>query len=135
MTNGRSIRDAHPTPDGFRRPAKLLMTMLTIAVGACAADAPPAQIRTTEATARVIVRFRAGVPEPASAASLSSLAARAGVPRITLIRQMSGDAYVMEVACGASSGSDPCPAAIARIGAVETVQFVEVDRRERIQSP
>ena len=64
-----------------------------------------------------------------------ALAARADVQRITLIRPMSGDAYVVEVACGDAGDGDPCGAAIARLAAVESVRFAEADRRERIRVP
>lgn len=84
-------------------------------------------------TARVIVRFAPDVADPVDPAFLSALAASARVARIELIRPMSGDSYVMLIACddpAQRSTIEPCNAAIARVGAVASVLMIEPDGRE-----
>ena len=114
--------------------ATILMTILMAsAVGACAADAPGTA---PEPAVRVIVRFKPIVADPLDPDFLARLANTVRVKRIDAIRPMSGDAYVLQVACTDPQGSradDPCASALARLGAADAVLSVEVDRRERHQ--
>ncbi len=113
------------------------MTILMVCgTFACTAGAQGGPEPLAVASARVIVRFKATVTDPTDRVFLASLATRANVARIGLIRPMSGDAYVMEVACTDlhdGRAGDPCAAAIARLGATDAVAFVEADRREKIR--
>ena len=104
-----------------------------VAQGCVAAPAAPSP------EARVIVRFRAGSPDPSDAAFRARLASRAHVSRVDLLRPMSGGAYVMTVACAnpdettIPSASDPCASALDRLAATEWVTSIETDGREKHQ--
>ena len=103
----------------------------TVTLVACAAPPAPA----VEPTARVIVRFRPGVADPTNPAFLAGLAARANVTRIETIRPMSGESFVMQVACAdprTTPAPDACDAALVRLGAVDAILFIERDRKDRI---
>lgn len=106
--------------------------LVAIAVAGCASAAPPAA---PESTVRVIARFKADVPDPLDPAFLTRLADRSRVARIDPVRPMSGDAYVLQVACAdpraAQSVVDPCTAAIARLSRSDAVLGIEIDRREK----
>ena len=110
-----------------------LLATIVAAQGCVAASSAP------NPEARVIVRFRPGSPEPADAAFRARLAASAHVTRVDLLHPMSGDAYVMTVACAnpdaatTSNGSDACATAIKRLGATEWVLSIENDGREKHQ--
>ncbi len=106
----------------------------TTIVGAQGCVAAPS---TTGPEARVIVRFRPGSPDPSDAAFRARLASSAQVSRVDLLRAMSGDAYVMRVACAdphsaaTSNPANACASAIARLGASEWVMSIENDGHER----
>lgn len=133
MTTDGEYERMAPVHDRRLRTLIALTTMAIVSsVSACAADAPVVPM----ATARVIIRFVAGTEDPQGAAFLARLAAQARVTGIDAIRPMSGDAFVMQVACVDPRDPlavDPCTAALARLGRVEGVVGVEIDRRERIR--
>ncbi len=107
--------------------------VMTVAL-ACTACAAPVEPVTAEA--RVIVRLKAGTPDPADPVFREALARTAGVERIDFIRPMSGDAYVLQVGCpdvDPGRRNDPCAAALDRLGKTDAVLSIEADRRERIK--
>ncbi len=107
----------------------LLIALAGIAGCAVANSATPM----TANSARVIVRFAPDVVDPADPAFLARLAASARVGRIDLIRPMSGDSYVMRIACDDSPQrpvAGACEAAIARVRAAASVLMIEPDGRE-----
>ena len=110
-----------------------MLATIAVAQGCVAASSTPSP------EARVIVRFRPGSPEPGDAAFRARLASSAHVTRLDLVRPMSGDAYVMKVACADPdaattwNASDACATAIKRLGATEWVMSVENDGREKHQ--
>lgn len=124
------VAPAHP----LRLRTVIALTTMTFvsSVAACGAATPTAPL----STLRVIVRFGPQIPDPRQPAVLARLAALAHVAAIESVRPMSGDAFVMRIACidpRDPQAADPCPSALARLGRVEGVVGVEVDRREIIQ--
>ena len=108
----------------------------------------------SDRTVRVIVRFASdgGAAHAAVDADfVAEVAANAGIRRIDIVREMSGDSWVLLVACersgdqprdqpGDRSGDrsghrtddgDGCGRAVARLAASPAVRNVDVDRRER----
>ena len=122
-----------PEAQALRGPAALVAaSFVALAIAACSA-APPV---VAEPTVRIIVRFKPAVLDPLDPAFLARLATQTRVMRIDPIRPMSGDAYVMLVACvdpRAAPVDDPCPPALTRLRAAESVLGVDVDRREKHQ--
>ena len=118
-----------------------LRTTLTVSIMAVASCVPAcasdqASPRAADTLVRVIVRFRDARTDPSDRAFLERLAAAAEVTRIELVRPMSGGAYVMNVACTVTdptAPTDPCSAAVARVGAIGIVLGIEVDGRVRHQ--
>lgn len=114
--------------------ATILTTMLMATTVAACSSASPA---VSEPTVRVIARFKPGVPDPLDPAFLARLADLNGVTRIDPIRPMSGNAYVLQVACVDPKASrpvdDPCAAALTRLGHSDAILGIEVDRREKLQ--
>ncbi len=109
---------------------RILVPLVALAGLACVAAAAA----DVEPVARLIVRFRSDVPNPADAAFLAALARRADVAGIDLLRPMSGDAYVLTMRCADARGTverDPCAAAVARLAALDGVVAVEIDGRVR----
>ncbi len=90
--------------------------------GSDAAGTPPRDVR-------VIVRFKPGAGDPSDAGFRARLAEGARVGRIELIRPMSGDAWVMRIACDDA----PCDEALRRVAASPSVDTIERDGRERHQ--
>lgn len=124
---------------GLQRAAGFATMVAAIAVAQGCVAASTASIPEAIPEARVIVRFRPGSPDPSDAAFRARLASSAHVARIDLLHAMSGDAYVMTVACADPTSttmlnsSDTCAAAIKRLGATAGVASVENDGREKHQ--
>jgi hypothetical protein len=122
-----------PEAQALRR---LAATFVAFAIAACSAAAPVETAVVPEPAVRVIVRFKGPVPDPLDPAFLTRLAAQTRVTRIDPIRPMSGDAYVLQMACvdpQAAPTADPCTTALARLREADAVLYVDVDSREKHQ--
>jgi hypothetical protein len=118
----------------------LAATCFAFAIVACSAAPPMGTPVVAEppvpTIVRVIVRFKPAVPDPLDPAFLTRLATQTRVMRIDPIRPMSGDAYVLQMACvdpQAAPTADPCTTALARLREADAVLYVDVDRREKHQ--
>ena len=125
----------HPAPDAqaLRAPAA---AFIAFAIVACSAAPPAVPQAVAEPTVRIIVRFKPAVLDPLDPAFLTRLATQARVTRIDPIRPMSGDAYVLQMACVdplSTAVDDPCATAVTRLRAADAVQYVDVDRRDKHQ--
>ena len=122
-----------PEAQALRWPAA---TFIAFAIAACSAAPPMVAPVATEPTVRLIVRFKPAVLDPLDPAFLTRLASQVRVTRIDAVRPMSGDAYVLQMACTdpqAAPTGDPCATALARLRAADAVQYVDVDRRDKHQ--
>ena len=122
-----------PAAVGARSAWRRVALLPAAVVAACAAPTVPPQVASD---VRVIIAFAPDVVDPADPDFLARLASAARVARIAFVRQMSGDAYVVTVACTVApviATGDPCKDAIARVGASSSVRTVEVDGRVRHQ--
>ena len=80
------------------------------------------------ATRRVIVTLRAGAPDPHDATFLAQLAESANA-NISVLREMSGNAWVMNVMCRADRDG-ACEDALQRLRASRWIATIEPDGRE-----
>ena len=111
----------------LRLAQRMLLPLALLACAACAAQDPATADATT--MRRVIVTFR-GDADPRDAAFRAQLASAARVHAITLLREMSGHAWVMSLSCRDDRARD-CDDALQRLRATPWIATIEFDGRER----